>query len=43
MSVTTKLLLNAAKVAGLMLWTGIFYLFGLFDFFGYVLAVVIGF
>lgn len=43
MNVTTKLLLNAAKVAGLMLWAGIFYQFGIFYVFGYVLAVVIDF
>ena len=43
MSVTTKLLLTAAKVAGFMLWTGIFYQLGIFDIFGYVLAIVIGF
>ena len=43
MSDTTKLLLNAAKVAGLLLWIGIFYYFELFYVFGYVLAVVIDF
>lgn len=43
MSVTTKLLLTAAKVAGLMLWAGIFYQFGVFYVFGYVLAAVMDF
>lgn len=38
MSESTKLLLTAAKVAGLMLWAGIFYQFELFYVFGYVLA-----
>ena len=38
MSVTTKLLLKAARVAGLMLWTGIFIYYGIFDIFGYVIA-----
>ena len=43
MSVTTKLLLNAAKVAGLLLWAGIFYYYELFYVFGYVLAAVMDF
>lgn len=43
MNVTTKLLLNAAKVAGLLLWAGIFYYFELFYVFGYVLAAVMDF
>lgn len=38
MSDSTKLLLTAAKVAGLMLWLGIFYELGIFDFLGYVIA-----
>lgn len=43
MSESTKLLLTAAKVVGLMLWTGIFYQFELFYVFGYVLAAVMDF
>lgn len=43
MSDTTKLLLNAAKVAGLLLWAGIFYHYELFYVFGYVLAAVMDF
>lgn len=43
MSVTTKFLLKAAKMAGFMLWAGIFYQFGLFYVFGYVLAAVMDF
>lgn len=43
MSESTKLLLTAAKVAGLMLWAGIFYQFELFYVFGYVLAAVMDF
>lgn len=43
MDITTKLLLKAAKVAGLMLWVGVFYRFRLFYVFGYVLAAVMDF
>ena len=40
---TTKFLLKAAKVAGFMLWEGIFYQFRLFYVIGYVLATVMDF
>lgn len=43
MCITTKFLLKAAKVVGFMLWAGVFYRFGLFYVFGYVLAAVMDF
>lgn len=43
MTVTTKFLLKVAKVTGFMLWAGVFYQFGLFYVFGYVLAAVMDF
>lgn len=43
MGITTRFLLKAAKVTGLMLWAGVFYHFELFYVFGYVLAAVMDF